>query len=77
MGQARLDPFIHIPLDLCPLFRFGGRVLGDQGAKVSGVDGGEDSAFGEGVKVVQDWRETRQERRFSKKCSSVLSSMAA
>lgn len=66
MGQARLDLLIHILLDLCPLFRFGGRVLGDQGTKVSGVDGGEDSALGEGVEVVQDWKHVCQRIQFSK-----------
>lgn len=55
MSQAWLDLLIHILLDLCPLFRLGGRVLGNQGTKVSGVDSGKDSAFGEAVEVIQNW----------------------
>lgn len=55
MSQAWLDLLIHILLDLCPLLRLGGRVLGNHGAKVSGIDSGEDSAFREAVEIIQNW----------------------
>lgn len=54
MGQAGFDLLLHILLNLCPFFWFGGRILGDEWTKVSGINGGEDSALREGVKVVRD-----------------------
>ena len=54
MGEAGLDFGVDIFLDLCPVFWLGRGVLGDQWAQVSWVNGGEDSALGDGVEVIDD-----------------------
>jgi hypothetical protein len=59
MGEARFNFGIDIFLDLRPVFWLGRRVLGDQWAEVARVNGGENSALGDGVEVIDDCGMTR------------------
>jgi hypothetical protein len=54
MGKTRLDFGINIFLNCGPVFWLGRRVLGDQWAQVARVNGGEDSALGDGIEVIDD-----------------------
>lgn len=62
MGETGLNLGINIFLDLCPVFWLGWRVLGDQWAQVTGVNGGEDSTVGDGIEVIDDCGMTRLAR---------------
>jgi hypothetical protein len=56
MGQAWLDLCIDIFLYLGPVLRLIGRVLGNKRAKISGVDGWDNSSLGDGIEVLDDWQ---------------------
>lgn len=55
MGNAGLDLCVDILLDLVPLLRLRGRVLGDQRAQEARLDVWDDSSLWDGVEVANDW----------------------
>jgi hypothetical protein len=59
MVKSGLDFGINIFLNRGPVFWLSRRVLGDQWAQVTWVNGGEDSALGHGIEVIDDCGMTR------------------
>lgn len=59
MGQSGFDLCINIFLDLCPVLWLVRRVLWDQRAKISRLDGGQDSELRYAVEVFDDCTKAR------------------
>lgn len=56
MGKTGLDFGIDIFLNLRPVLWLGWRVFWDQWSQITRVDGGENTALGDGVEVFDDLR---------------------